>query len=74
MSDERVVMAIYFKTLEQAEKHIHEKKHLQRSTIEWCIVDCNMGFLVLSAAQAHQCFPDLLQGCHGYLTKIEYTS
>jgi hypothetical protein len=25
--------------------------------VQWCIIDCKIGYLVLSAAQAHQCFP-----------------
>jgi hypothetical protein len=74
MSDERVVMATYFKTLEQAEKHIQHTKTMGRSEIDWCIVDCNIGFLVLSEAQARRCFPDISHGSQAYLTKIESTS
>ena len=51
-------MAAYFETLEQAEKYIHQKNR-ERSQIHWCIVDCQIGFLAISAAQAYQCFPDL---------------
>jgi hypothetical protein len=58
---EGAVMAAYFETLEQAEKYIHQKNR-ERSTIDWSIVDCQIGFLVVSAAQAHQCFPELFQG------------
>jgi hypothetical protein len=71
MSDKGVVMATYFETLEQAEKHIQGKKNMESSKIAWCILECHIGFLVLSEAQAHQCFPDLIQGNHGYLTKIK---
>jgi hypothetical protein len=67
---EGVMMAMYFRTLEQAEQHIHDKKSIEHSKIDWCIVDCRIGFLVLSKAQAHHCFPDFLQGDHTYLTKI----
>jgi hypothetical protein len=67
----RVVMATYFKTLKQAEKHIHNKKNIEGSKIEWCIVGGNIGFLVLSEAQARQCFPDIFSGSQSYLTKIE---
>ena len=54
-------MAAYFETLEQAEKYIHQKKHMARSQIDWRIVDCQIGFLIVSEAQAHHCFPDLFQ-------------
>jgi len=57
---EGAVMAAYFETLEQAEHYIHQKKREHRK-IEWCIVDCQIGFLVVSAAQAHQRFPALFQ-------------
>jgi hypothetical protein len=67
---EGMMMAMYFKTLEQAEQHIHHKKSIEQSKIDWCIVDCTIGFLVLSEAQAQYCFPDLFQGYHAYLTKI----
>jgi hypothetical protein len=67
---EGVIMAMYFKTLERAEQHIHYKKSIEHSKIDWCIVDCRIGFLVISEAQAHYSFPDLLQGDHAYLTKI----
>ena len=63
-------MAMYFKTLEQAEQHIHDKKSIEHSKIDWCIVDCHIGFLVLSEAQAHRCFPGLPEGDHAYLTKV----
>jgi hypothetical protein len=65
-------MPTYFQTLEQAEKHIQEKKSIGHSRINWCIVDCTIGFLVISEAQAAQCFPGLMQGCHEHLTKINY--
>jgi hypothetical protein len=54
-------MGAYFETLEQAEKHVQDKKNLWRSKIEWCIVDCTIGFLVISEAQAKQCFPHLFK-------------
>jgi hypothetical protein len=66
---EGVMMAMYFKTLEQAEQHIDDKKSRGHSKIDWCIVDGGIGFLVLSKAQAHHCFPDLLQGDYISLTK-----
>lgn len=53
-------MARYFQSLAQAEKHIGEQKsHPVYSKLQWCIIDCRIGYLVLSAAQAHQCFPAL---------------
>jgi len=67
----RVVMATYFETLEQAEKHTQHKKNMGRSKIDWCIIDCHIGFLVISEAQARQCFPDLFYGPQAYLTKTE---
>ena len=53
------MMGRYYKTLEQAEKHVHDKKHTRYSKMPWCIVDCTIGFLVISEAQAHKCFPAL---------------
>jgi hypothetical protein len=55
----RVVMGAYFATLEQAEKHVHEKNTMWSSKIGWYIVDCTIGFLVISEAQAKKCFPHL---------------
>jgi hypothetical protein len=55
----RVVMGAYFTTLEQAEKHVQVKNTLWDGKIGWHIVDCNIGFLVISEAQAKQCFPHL---------------
>jgi hypothetical protein len=55
----RVVMGAYFATLEQAEKHVHEKNTLWRGKIEWYIIDCAIGFLVISEAQTKKCFPYL---------------
>jgi hypothetical protein len=66
---ERAIMASYFKTLEQAEKHVHEKKHTRYGEIQWCIVDCTIGYLVISEAQAKKCFPDLFYGSQQSLTK-----
>ncbi len=60
-------MATYVETLEQAEQHIQRKKYREHSKIEWVIIDCTIGFLVLSKAQAHRCFPDLCQGDHATL-------
>jgi hypothetical protein len=57
----RVAMGAYFETLEQAEKHVQHKKDLWYSKIEWYIVDCHIGFLVISEAQARQCFPNLFK-------------
>jgi len=55
----RGVMGAYFMTLEQAEKHVQEKNTLWRGKIGWYIVDCTIGFLVISEAQANKCFPHL---------------
>ena len=55
----RVVIGAYFDTLEQAEKHVHEKNTMWRGKIGWYIVDCHRGFLVISEAQANKCFPHL---------------
>jgi hypothetical protein len=55
---EGVMMARYFQSLAQAEKHVREQKsHPVYGKVQWCIIDCRIGYLVLSAAQAHQCFP-----------------
>jgi hypothetical protein len=59
---ERAIMAAYFKTLAQAEKHVHEKKHTRSGKLQWRIVDCTIGYLVLSEAHAKQCFPALFYG------------
>ena len=53
-------MSTYFTTLEQANKYITQK-HRASSRITWYIVDCHIGFLVLSEARAHRYFPDLLK-------------
>ena len=55
----RVVMGAYFATLEQAEKNVHEKNTMWRGKIGWYIIDCTIGFLVISEAQANKCFPHL---------------
>jgi hypothetical protein len=57
---EGVMMAMYFQTLEQAKQHIQQKQR-EQSKISWCIVDCTIGFLVVSEAQAYYSFPELLQ-------------
>ena len=44
-------MGACFATLEQAEKHVHEKNTMWSGKIGWYIVDCNIGFLVISEAQ-----------------------
>ena len=70
---ERAMMGRYFKHLEQAEKHVHEKKHTRYGKMQWCIVDCTVGFLVISEAQAKKCFPALFhssQQCLLKLTKV----
>ena len=53
-------MSTYFATLEQAKKHI-TKKNRRPSKITWRIVDCKIGFLVLSEVHAQRYFPDLFQ-------------
>ena len=58
-------MAAYFETLEQAEQHIQQKQR-EQSKIGWCIIDCSMGFLVVSEAQAYYSFPDSLQDSKDY--------
>ena len=51
-------MARYFQSLAQAEKHVYEKQsHPGYGKLQWCIIDCTTGYLVLSAAQAKHCFP-----------------
>jgi hypothetical protein len=65
---ERAIMGRYFKTLEQAEKHVREKKHGRYGKMPWCIVDCTIGFLVISEAQAQKCFPALCHGSQPYVT------
>jgi hypothetical protein len=40
----RVVMGAYFTTMEQAEKHVHEKNTLWCGKIGWYMVDCRIGF------------------------------
>jgi hypothetical protein len=74
MSEEKTRMGAYFQTLAQAESHVQDKKNVGRSKIEWCIVDCHIGFLVVSEAQARHCFPDLFYDAQASLTKTEYTS
>jgi len=64
-------MGAYFQTLAQAEAHIHYKQNGGRSTIEWYIVDCHIGFLVVSKAQARQCFPGLFDDCQASVAKTE---
>jgi hypothetical protein len=59
-------MSMYFETLEQAEQHIQHKKQREHSKIEWCIVDCTIGFLVISEAQAYYHFPELFQDSKDY--------
>ena len=52
-----------FQSLAQAEKHVHEQKHHPGSgKMPWWIIDCTIGYLVISAAQAQHCFPALFQG------------
>jgi len=53
-------MSDYFQTLEQAEQHIHRKKSIEHSRVNWCIIHCTMGFMVVSEAQAYYSFPDSL--------------
>jgi hypothetical protein len=65
---ERAMMGRYFKALEQAEKHVREKKHTRYGKMQWCIVDCTIGFLVISEAQAKKCFPALFHGSQQSLT------
>ena len=61
-------MARYFQSLAQAEKHVDEKKsHPGYGKMQWCIIDCTIGYLVISEAQAKQCFPVL-----GDFRKISY--
>ena len=62
-------MERYFQRLAQAEKHVHGKQHTRYGKIQWCIVDCTMGYLVLSEAQAKKCFPALFHGSQPYVTK-----
>ena len=51
-------MARYFQSLAQAEKHVYEQKHHPGyGKLQWCIIDCTIGYLVVSAAQAKHCFP-----------------
>jgi hypothetical protein len=54
-------MSDYFQTLEQAEQHIHRKKSIEPSKVKWCIIQCTMGFMVVSEAQAYYSFPDSLR-------------
>ena len=54
-------MGAYFDTLDQAEKHIDDKNTLGRGKIEWQIIDCTIGFLVVSVAEAKRCFPHLFK-------------
>ena len=59
-------MAMYFQTLEQAEQHVHQQKQIEHSKVNWCIIDCPIGFLVVSEAQAYYSFPDSLQDSKDY--------
>jgi hypothetical protein len=53
-------MSEYFQTLAQAEQHIQKKKR-EQSKIGLCIINCTIGFLVVSEAQAYYSFPELFQ-------------
>ena len=56
-------MARYFQSLAQAEKHVYtQKSHPRCGNMQWCIIDCTIGYLVISAAQAKHCFPALFHG------------
>ena len=56
-------MGRYFQSLEQAEKHVYERMHhTDYGKLQWCIIDCTIGYLVISAAQAQHCFPALFHG------------
>jgi hypothetical protein len=60
---EGAMMARYFQSLAQAEKHVYEQKHHPGyGKLQWCIIDCTIGYLVVSAAQAKHCFPALFHG------------
>ena len=60
---EGAMMARYFQSLAQAEKHVYEKKsHPGYGKMQWCIIDYTIGYLVVSEAQAQQCFPALFHG------------
>jgi hypothetical protein len=74
MRKERGVMGAYFQTLAQAEDYIHAKQNGGRSTIEWYIVDCHIGFLVVSKAQARHCFPGLFDDGQASVTNTESIS
>jgi len=65
---ERALMGRYFQNLAQAEQHVHEQKHTRSGKIPWCIVDCTIGYLVLSEAQAKKCFPALFYNSQQSLT------
>jgi len=66
---EGAMMGRYFQSLEQAEKHVCEKKHhTGYGKIQWCIIDCTIGYLVISEAQAKHCFPVLFHGSQQSLT------
>ena len=54
-------MSDYFQTLEQAEQHIYRKKSIEHNKVKWCIIQCTMGFMVVSEAQAYYSFPDSLR-------------
>jgi hypothetical protein len=42
---EGAMMARYFQSLEQAEKHVYEKKsHPGYGKMQWCIIDCTIGY------------------------------
>jgi len=41
---EGAMMARYFQSLAQAEKHVYEKKsHTYYGKMQWCIIDCTIG-------------------------------
>jgi hypothetical protein len=57
---EGAMMARYFQSLAQAEKHVYKQKfHPRCGNMQWCIIDCTIGYLVVSVAQATHCFPAL---------------
>jgi hypothetical protein len=67
---EGAMMARYFQSLAQAEKHVYEQKHHPGyGKLQWCIIDCTIGYLVISAAQAKNCFPALFNGDEQSLTQ-----
>jgi hypothetical protein len=67
---EGAMMGRYFQSLEQAEKHVDKQKHhTYYGKLQWCIIDCTIGYLVISEAQAKHCFPALFHGSQQSLTK-----